>query len=119
VRDVSGISEIKGLIVFARDFHPTALEDVTLVGINVPIRIGGVTVLPGDVLLSDPEGLTFIPPQLAEKIVNDSEDVRLRDDWSHQMLREGQYTPGQMDSEWTDAMNAEFAKWKAAKKAGQ
>ena len=34
-----------------------------------PIRIGGVTVLPGDVILSDPEGLTFIPPQLAEKVV--------------------------------------------------
>ena len=49
VRDVSGILEIEGFHGFVRDFHPTALADTTLVGINVPIRIGGVTVLPGDV----------------------------------------------------------------------
>jgi 4-hydroxy-4-methyl-2-oxoglutarate aldolase len=116
VRDVSGLSEIKGLIVYARDFHPTALADVTLVGINVPIRIGGVTVLPGDVLLSDPEGLTFIPPQLAEKVVETSEDVRARDEWGHLMLREGKYTPGQVDTKWTPEMEAEFAAWKAARK---
>lgn len=115
VRDVSGLSEIKGLIVYARDFHPTAIEGVTLAGINVPIRIGGVTVLPGDVLLSDPEGLTFIPPQLAEKVVGTSEDVRARDEWGHLVLREGKYTPGQVDTRWTPEMEAEFAAWKAAR----
>ena len=111
VRDVSGILEIQGFHGFVRDFHPTALADATLVGINVPIRIGGVTVLPGDVILSDPEGLTFIPPQLAEKVVASSEDVRFRDDWGHEMLRQGKYTPGQVDSKWTDAMEAEFQAW--------
>jgi regulator of RNase E activity RraA len=116
VRDVSGLSEIKGMIVYARDFHPSALADVTLVGINVPIRIGQVTVLPGDVLLSDPEGLTFIPPQLAEKVVDTSEDVRARDEWGHLMLRQGKYTPGQVDTRWTPEMEAEFSAWKAARK---
>ncbi len=100
-----------------RDFHPTALADATLVGINVPIRIGGVTVLPGDVILSDPEGLTFIPPQLAEKVVTSSEDVRFRDDWGHEMLRQGKYTPGQVDTKWTDAMEAEFQAWVKARGA--
>ena len=94
VRDVSGILEIQGFHGFVRDFHPTALADTTLVGINVPIRIGGVTVLPGDVILSDPEGLTFIPPHLAEKVVTSSEDVRFRDDWGHEMLRPGQVHAG-------------------------
>ncbi len=116
VRDVSGILEIEGFHGFVRDFHPTALADTTLVGINVPIRIGGVTVLPGDVILSDPEGLTFIPPQLAEKIATSSEDVRFRDDWGHEMLRQGKYTPGQVDSRWTEAMEAEYKAWLAAKK---
>jgi regulator of RNase E activity RraA len=117
VRDVSGILEIKGFLGYVRDFHPTALADATLVGINVPIRIGGVTVLPGDVLLSDPEGLTFIPPQLAEKVVSVSEDVRLRDDWGHEMLRQGKYTPGQIDAAWTKEMEAEFQAWAAARRA--
>ena len=116
VRDVSGILEIKGFHGFVRDFHPTALADVTLAGINVPIRVGGVTVMPGDVVLSDPEGLTFIPPQLAQKVVESSEDVRFRDDWGHQMLREGKYTPGQVDAKWTPEMEAEFQAWAAARR---
>jgi regulator of RNase E activity RraA len=116
VRDLSGILEIKGFLGYVRDFHPTALADVTLAGINVPIRIGGVTVLPGDVVLGDPEGLTFVPPQLAEKVVSSSEEVRLRDDWGHTMLREGRYTPGQIDSKWTPEMEAEFQKWVASRR---
>jgi 4-hydroxy-4-methyl-2-oxoglutarate aldolase len=111
VRDLTGISEIKGFIGFVRDFHPTAIADVMLTGINVPVRIGGVTVLPGDVLLSDPEGLTFVPAQLAEKVVESSELTRLQDEWGHTMLREGKYTPGQVDSKWTKEMQAAFEKW--------
>ncbi len=38
--------------------------DTTLGGINIPIRIGGVTVLPGDIVLGTPTGVTFIPPHL-------------------------------------------------------
>lgn len=119
VRDLSGILEIEGFHGFVRDFHPTALAEATLVGINVPIRIGGVTVLPGDVILSDPEGLTFVPPHLVERVVVSSEDVRFRDDWGHEMLRQGKYTPGQIDSRWTEAMEAEFRAWVVARRAKQ
>jgi 4-hydroxy-4-methyl-2-oxoglutarate aldolase len=57
-------------------------------GWNLPIRIGDVTVLPGDVVLSDPDGIVFIPAHLAEAVVNDSEIVQLRNEWGHKMLRE-------------------------------
>lgn len=115
VRDVSGISEIKGFQVYTRDWHPSAIADVTLAGINVPIRIGEVTVLPGDIILSDPEGIVVIPAHLAEKVADDSELTRLRDTWGHQMLREQKYTPGQIDGMWTQQMIDEFNKWAAAK----
>jgi regulator of RNase E activity RraA len=113
VRDLSGILQIEGFMGYVRDFDPSALRNVTLAGINVPIRIGEVTVLPGDVLVSDPEGLTFIPPHLAEKVADVSENVRLRDEWGHTMLREGRYTPGQIDTKWSPEMEAEFEAWKA------
>ena len=115
VRDVSGIQEIKGFKVFARDFDPSAIADAMLTGINVPIRIGGVTVMPGDVVLSDPEGITFIPAHLAEKVADDPELPRLRDTWGHQMLREQKYTPGQIDTQWTPQMIEEFNKWAESK----
>jgi len=111
VRDVSGISEIKGFRCYVRGFDPSALKDVTLMGINVPIRIGAVTVLPGDVVVSDPEGITFVPSHLAEKVADHSELTQLQDRWGHQMLREGKYTPGQIDSRWTREMVEEFNAW--------
>jgi regulator of RNase E activity RraA len=115
VRDVSGLMEIKGFKVFCRGFDPSAIAEVTLMGINVPVRIGQATVLPGDVVLSDPEGITFIPAHLAALVADESELTRLRDEWGHQMLREQKYTPGQIDTRWTPQMIEEFNKWAESK----
>jgi len=111
IRDVTGNSEIEGFQVYARGFHPSALREVTLAGINIPVRIGHVTVLPGDVVVSDPEGITFIPPYLAERVANEAERTHMVDDWGHKMLREHKYTPGQIDTQWTPQMIEEFNKY--------
>jgi len=115
VRDVTGIQEITGFQVYARGFDPSALHNVMLMGINVPIRIGRTTVMPGDVALGDPEGVTFIPAELAEKVADEAEMDHLVDEWGHMMLREGKYTPGQIDSKWTPEMIQAFNKWAEAK----
>jgi 4-hydroxy-4-methyl-2-oxoglutarate aldolase len=111
VRDVTGLSEIKGFRVYVRDFDPSALSNVMLMGINVPIRIGQATVMPGDLAVSDPEGITFIPPHLAQKVAEEAEMTHLIDEWGHKMLREGKYTPGQIDGKWTKPMIEDFNKW--------
>ena len=111
VRDVTGIQEIPGFQVYTRGVDPSALENVMLTGINVPIRIGDVTVMPGDIAIGDPEGITFVPPQLAEKVADDTEMDHLVDDWGHMMLREGKYTPGQIDAKWTKEMIEQFNAW--------
>ncbi len=115
VRDVTGIQQIPGFQVYIRGVDPSALENVMLTGINVPIRIGDTTVMPGDVALGDPEGITFIPPQLAQKVADDTEMDRLVDEWGHMMLREGKYTPGQIDAKWTREMVGQFNQWLAKK----
>jgi len=111
VRDVTGLQEIPGFQCYVRGVDPSALENVMLTGINVPIRIGEVTVMPGDIALGDPEGVTFIPPQLAEKVADDTEMDHLVDEWGHAMLRQGRYTPGQIDARWTKTMVEEFNAW--------
>jgi 4-hydroxy-4-methyl-2-oxoglutarate aldolase len=111
IRDVTGIQEIPGFQCYVRGVDPSALENVMLAGINVPIRIGEVTVMPGDIAIGDPEGVTFVPPQLAEKVADDTEMDHLVDEWSHTMLREGKYTPGQIDAKWTKQMVEEFNAW--------
>src|SRR5262245_42525288 len=56
VRDLAGLSEIQGFNAFVRGWDPTAIRDMMLNGLNTPIRIGRVTVLPGDVVLAKREG---------------------------------------------------------------
>ncbi len=111
VRDVTGIQEIPGFQCYVRGVDPSALENVMLTGINVAIRIGEVTVMPGDIAIGDPEGVTFVPPQLAQKVADDTEMDHLVDEWGHTMLREGKYTPGQIDAKWTKQMVDEFNAW--------
>ena len=112
VRDIEGIQEIEGFASFVRGFHPTyASPTIMLVGVNCPVRIGQVTVMPGDVILGKQEGVIFIPPHLVEKVVKTSELVQLRDVFGKQRLREGKYTPGQIDTRWTDDIEADFSGW--------
>ncbi len=111
VRDLAGLSEIKGFNAFVRGFDPSFLKDSMLMGLNTPIRIGRVTVLPGDIVLAKREGVMFIPPHLAEEVVQQSEQISLRDRFGHQRLREGKYTPGQIDVKWTPAIEEDFRKW--------
>jgi regulator of RNase E activity RraA len=111
VRDVTGIQEMPAFQVYTRGIDPSALEHVMLTGINVPIRIGDVTVMPGDIAIGDAEGVTFVPPQLAGKLADETEMDHMVDEWGHMMLREGKYTPGQIDEKWTPKMIEEFNAW--------
>ena len=69
------------------------------------------TVIPGDVVLGRDGGVMFIPPHLAEKVVTVSEIVRLRDMFGHLRLKQEKYTPGQIDSRWSDEIEKDFSKW--------
>ncbi len=112
VRDIDGIQEIPGFASFVRGFHPTyASPTIMLVGVNCPIRIGQATVMPGDVVLGQHNGVVFIPPHLVENVVRTSELVRLRDMFGKQRLQEGKYTPGQIDARWNDEIEADFSGW--------
>ncbi len=46
-RDLDGIYELPDFATFIRGVDPTATWDVDLTGINIPIRIGEATCLPG------------------------------------------------------------------------
>ncbi len=110
-RDLEGLAEIDGFNAFVKGWHPSYLQEVMLAGLNVPIRMGAATVLPGDVVLAKDEGVIFIPSHLAEKVVVTSEVVRLRDLFGITRLKEGKYTPGQIDSKWSDTIEKDFSEW--------
>jgi regulator of RNase E activity RraA len=112
IRDYLRVNELADFAVFCRGVDPTAIANVTLIGVNTPIRIGRATVLPGDVVLGTPEGITFVPPHLAEEVVVVSEDVRQRDVFGKQRLSEQVYTSGQIDVPvWPDPIETDYRGW--------
>lgn len=112
VRDLEGIQSLPGFASYVRGWHPTyASPTIMLVGVNCPLRIGHATVMPGDVVLGKQMGVVFVPAHLVEQVVQTSEIVRLRDRFGKLRLREGRYTPGQIDAQWTDEIEAEFSQW--------
>ena len=111
VRDAAGLSEIKGFNFWVKGIDPSYIQQMMLMGLNVPIRIGRASVLPGDVLLAKKGGVVFIPAHLADTVLLRAEFIALRDKFGHQRLREGKYTPGQIDTRWTDEIKADFIKW--------
>jgi regulator of RNase E activity RraA len=89
VRDIEGLEEIKGFNAWVKGYDPSYIQQMMLTGINVPIRVGRATVLPGDVVLAKKGGVVFIPAQFAEEVVMTAEFIQLRDAFGHQRLREG------------------------------
>ena len=110
-RDLQGLKEIHGFNAFVRDFDPSYLEEMVLMGLNTPIRIGRAVVLPGDLVISEKEGVLFIPAHLAEKVVATAEFIALRDEFGHAMLKSGRFATGEIDSQWTSQVKDAFMKW--------
>src|SRR5262249_53198655 len=109
IRDYQGLTELTGGgNIFFRANDPTAVKNVTLAGINIPIMIGEATVLPGDIVLGTPSGLMFIPAQLAAEVAQRSEEVRVRDVFGKLRLSERIYTSAEIDvSKWAEHIEAD------------
>jgi regulator of RNase E activity RraA len=110
-RDLQGLKSIPGFNAFVRDFDPSYLEEMVLTGLNTPIRIGHAIVMPGDLVISEKEGVLFIPAHLAEKVVATAEFIALRDEFGQAMLKSGRFTTGEIDSQWTNPIKEAFLKW--------
>ena len=90
VRDLNGISEID-MPAYFRAVDPTPIDNVMLTGINVPVRIGEVTVMPGDLVVGDREGVYFIPPQFVRDVLDQADETHIHDEWTKKKFDEGKY----------------------------
>ena len=75
-----------GMPAYYRGTGPDSLNNVMITGINIPIRIGNATVMPGDVVLGDEEGLFFIPPHLVTAAIDAAAGTMARDEWIKQKM---------------------------------
>src|SRR5271154_1058803 len=101
IRDLDGLSEID-MPGYFRAADPTPIGNVMLTGINVPVRIGGVTVMPGDLAVGDREGVYFIPPQFVKDVLDRADVIHIHDEWTKKKFDEGKYKSSEIYGSPTD-----------------
>ena len=73
VRDRLGLEEL-GMPIFSRGFMQRTPSKKGPGKINTPITCGGVEVHPGDLVLGDADGVTVVPKDLIEAVLEKAEE---------------------------------------------
>lgn len=113
VRDMQELKDTEGFNAWIKGHDPSYIKDMTPASINAPIRIGQVTVFPGDVVFANEYGVAFIPAHLAQGLVSASELTSLRDEFERLLLQQNKYPGGEIHGDWSDKIKNEFRAWVA------
>ncbi len=112
IRDLNGFLQWKDYPVYYAGAHASAMVDQIGVEWNAPIRIGSVTVLPGDVVVGDEEGILFFPPQIADEVIKAAETQTYNEDFKEEAMRSGKYKTRDIYPRLSPAAEKEFEEWK-------
>jgi 4-hydroxy-4-methyl-2-oxoglutarate aldolase len=109
IRDIVGLTPFTDLVGYYRAAVPPAIHDLMVTGINVPVRIGSATVMPGDVVFGDPEGVYFIPPSQLKGLIDEADVTHIHDEWTKKKFDEGKYVSSDIYSSPSDpALQKEY-----------
>lgn len=111
VRDMQELKDTEGFNAWIKGHDPSYIKDMTPTAINAPIRIGEVTVFPGDVVFANEYGVAFIPAHLVQGLVSASELTALRDEFERVLLQEGKYPSGEIHGDWSEKIKNEYRAW--------
>ncbi len=99
-----------GMQAYYKNSLPTQNLRVMVTGINIPVRIGNATVMPGDLVFGDSEGVYFIPPALVQSVVDNSDEIHIHDEWTRMKFDEGKYKSSEIYGSPKDpALKQEYA----------
>ena len=110
IRDAEENRAIENLNGLYRGYDPSAWAQMQLMGINVPVRIGRATVLPGDLVLAKRDGVIFIPAILAAGAIAKAEFTNLQDAFNFELNRQGK-NGAEFEGGWSAQKFAALAKW--------
>lgn len=89
VRDLEGLAAAE-LSVHARGVAPMAAHQTLIPSAaEGPVRFAGVTVMPGDFVLADRDGILILPLPLVERLVAEVDSARTREAFSLRLISEG------------------------------
>jgi 5-oxopent-3-ene-1,2,5-tricarboxylate decarboxylase/2-hydroxyhepta-2,4-diene-1,7-dioate isomerase len=79
-----------GLPVYSRGLTPVIFGEVhVMADLNVPISCAGVLIVPGDILVGDPEGVIAIPQGVAAQVAEEGVEAERRDAFSRSKVEAG------------------------------
>lgn len=78
--------------------------------VNVPIACGGVTVIPGDIIVADDDGAVVVPVKLAEDVLKNAKAKHDWEEFSRMKLMQG--APLQRYYPLHDDARGEYEQWK-------
>ena len=84
VRKLEALAEIEGFNAWIRGFDPSSISGLVCASVNAPIRIGRVSVFPGDVVIARRSGVIFIPPQFVVELLISVEIAAIRNTFNAQ-----------------------------------
>lgn len=80
VRDLVEIKRDYDFPVYARSVSPgTTLGRFKTLAANVPVRIGGIMVNPGDIIVADVDGVVVVPRQHAQAVLEMAQEIDARE----------------------------------------
>jgi 5-oxopent-3-ene-1,2,5-tricarboxylate decarboxylase/2-hydroxyhepta-2,4-diene-1,7-dioate isomerase len=114
MRDVPEL-EAMPIQTYMRRGHASSVAPLMMsVDYQVPVRIGSVTVIPGDILVGESTGILVIPAAIAEKVANTALEHDEQEEFQRELLLKGESIVGVYPM--NDATRKRFAEWKAKRK---
>lgn len=112
IRDFAEFLPMKDFPVYVKGVHASAMADQVGVDWNAPVRIGSVTVLPGDVVVADPEGVLFFPPQLADDVIAAAENTVYSENFKREMIQGTKYRARDVYPRLSPELEKLYEEWK-------
>ena len=112
LRDLGEFLPMKDLPVYYKGAHASAMADQVGVEWNGPVRIGTISVLPGDVVITDASGVLVFPPQLAADAISAAETTVLTENFKREMMRSKQHRARDIYPVLSPELEKVFEEWK-------
>lgn len=110
-RDTPALAEL-GIPVYHRAAHGSTYRRHHMpVDTQLPIECAGVTVIPGDVIVGDDEGVVCVPAAMVDEVAEAAAEQELREEWGYERVAAGESTDGTFPI--TPERQAEFDAWRA------
>ena len=112
IRDLNEFLPMKDFPTYYVGAHASAMADQVGVDWNGPVRIGSVTVLPGDVVVGDEEGVLFFPPQIADDVIKAAENTVQTETFKREIMNRGKNRTRDIYPRLSPELEKEFEEWK-------